>query len=659
MVRASLGEELTALFLSVGVEPPLSLKNSHVLSNIIDGLRVLKSVVGTSQSVGPLVSLTGRSPPVFLRLPYPPCLPAFSHRILVAAFSCAAGVLIVTMQSALLQSLRLPFPLLLPIRCDLFSRCGLFPLRTGSLPVFSRATSSSRSGFSNRSEHRILVATPFYAAGVLTETVQSPLLKSMRLPLLKSLLLSFLLLFFMVSAGFSHDLLLVVVASLPAVGSASWSRSLVAGVLTLRPCGFSSSPPPAFFRLWVASLSRCGLFTRCGLRTLVAASCRWYSDTETVRPLFFSAPLSSNCGLPFAVVRDRAASSVLRLRFPFVVVLCSLRLASSRGFMDSTTASGKSVGASSLPPRAASSATEPRDELRITIISLSGKRNFVEWVHSVRRVLQTKGLLHHLTRATPTVPTDERLRDDDRVQSWFLNSMDTEPYRMVMYHDTAKSMWEELHSYSCQNNLQHLFDIITDLQSLDPGIPSDMTSFVARTKTLVEAWIQHQPPPTDLVVQRAKKRSCRDCHDDGQGSFASAQCSSSDTLLCHYSLSLSDVCSMLLKVTLSPEAPLHPFPALLQLPSPHPSTRGTSTPAGVSIGLGDEDVLETPPPPLNALFAVGKIIWRLPAIVSMVCHPTLLLLRRLSLRPWLLLRLPQMLSLTLMLSAPSPSNSKG
>ncbi|KAK8938201.1 hypothetical protein KSP40_PGU016506 [Platanthera guangdongensis] len=46
MVRASIGEELTALFLSVGMEPPLSLKNSPVLSDIIDGLRVLKSVIG-------------------------------------------------------------------------------------------------------------------------------------------------------------------------------------------------------------------------------------------------------------------------------------------------------------------------------------------------------------------------------------------------------------------------------------------------------------------------------------------------------------------------------------------------------------------------------------------------------------------------------------
>lgn len=46
MVQASLGEELTALFISVGVEPPLSLKNAPELSEIIDGLRVLKSVVG-------------------------------------------------------------------------------------------------------------------------------------------------------------------------------------------------------------------------------------------------------------------------------------------------------------------------------------------------------------------------------------------------------------------------------------------------------------------------------------------------------------------------------------------------------------------------------------------------------------------------------------
>ncbi|KAK8942397.1 hypothetical protein KSP39_PZI009031 [Platanthera zijinensis] len=66
-----------------------------------------------------------------------------------------------------------------------------------------------------------------------------------------------------------------------------------------------------------------------------------------------------------------------------------------------------STAASSLPARAAVPSPEVRDELWITTIYLSGKQNFVEWVHSVRRVLQTKGLLHHLTRDAPIAPTDE------------------------------------------------------------------------------------------------------------------------------------------------------------------------------------------------------------------------------------------------------------
>ncbi|KAK8951590.1 hypothetical protein KSP39_PZI004356 [Platanthera zijinensis] len=81
----------------------------------------------------------------------------------------------------------------------------------------------------------------------------------------------------------------------------------------------------------------------------------------------------------------------------------------------------------SLPARAAALSPEVRDELHITTISLSGKANFVEWVHSVRRVLQTKGLLGPLTRAKPDDPFDVWLHDDGRVQSWMLNSMDTEP----------------------------------------------------------------------------------------------------------------------------------------------------------------------------------------------------------------------------------------
>ncbi|KAK8935739.1 hypothetical protein KSP39_PZI012958 [Platanthera zijinensis] len=118
-----------------------------------------------------------------------------------------------------------------------------------------------------------------------------------------------------------------------------------------------------------------------------------------------------------------------------------------------------STTTSSLPARFDAPPTEVRDELRITTISLSGKANFVEWVHSVCRVLQTKGLLHHLTRAKPADPTDDWIRDDGRVQSWMLNSMDTETNRMSMYYKTVKEMWDEMHSlYSGKDNLEHMFD---------------------------------------------------------------------------------------------------------------------------------------------------------------------------------------------------------
>ncbi|KAK8936826.1 hypothetical protein KSP39_PZI012397 [Platanthera zijinensis] len=79
---------------------------------------------------------------------------------------------------------------------------------------------------------------------------------------------------------------------------------------------------------------------------------------------------------------------------------------------------------------------------------------------------------------------------------------------MAMYHETAKDMWTELHSlYSGRDSLQHLYDILTDLFSLDTGGASDMTSFVARAKTLAEAWIQHQPFTNDAAAQRAQKEA--------------------------------------------------------------------------------------------------------------------------------------------------------
>ncbi|KAK8962854.1 hypothetical protein KSP40_PGU018853 [Platanthera guangdongensis] len=178
--------------------------------------------------------------------------------------------------------------------------------------------------------------------------------------------------------------------------------------------------------------------------------------------------------------------------------------------------SGNSSGSTTSPPADCPACptdhpaypTEIRDELRITTISLSGKKNFVPWVHSVRRVLQAKGLLPHLTQTPPTPPTDDWLRNDGRVQTWILNSLDGEPYQMTMYHETAKDMWTELHSlYSGRDSLQHLYDILTDLFALDAGGASDMTSFIARAKTLAEAWIQHQPFTNDALAQRAQKEA--------------------------------------------------------------------------------------------------------------------------------------------------------
>ncbi|KAK8921120.1 hypothetical protein KSP39_PZI020446 [Platanthera zijinensis] len=223
--------------------------------------------------------------------------------------------------------------------------------------------------------------------------------------------------------------------------------------------------------------------------------------------------------------------------------------------------------------------TDLRDELRITTISLSGKKNFLPWAHSVRRVLQAKGLLSYLTQASPDPPTDEWLRNDGRVQTWLLNSLDGEPYQMAMYHETAKSIWDELHSlYSGKDSLQHLYDIITDLVSLDTGGAPDMTSFVARAKTLAEAWILHQPSTTDHAAQRAQKEAV--CIAIMMARLPPhLQCIRAQVLASSTVPSLSEICSMLLRVTPPPDTPAPTSSAFVQqaspplLPSP-PSARG-------------------------------------------------------------------------------------
>ncbi|KAK8921170.1 hypothetical protein KSP39_PZI019934 [Platanthera zijinensis] len=226
--------------------------------------------------------------------------------------------------------------------------------------------------------------------------------------------------------------------------------------------------------------------------------------------------------------------------------------------------SAESTGTAIPPTDRPASLPDIRDELRITTISLTGKKNFVEWAHSVRRVLQSKGFLHHLTQVVTGTPTDDWLRNDGRVQTWILNSLDSESYRLAMYHETAKGMWDELHTlYSGKDSLHHLYDIITALQALDSSGTTDLTSFVAQARSLVEAWIQHQPPTGDLAAQRVQKevvgiammmaRLPHHLHSVRAHILSSTVTSS-----------FSDVCSMLLKVTPPPDVSGPPSPVLIQ-----------------------------------------------------------------------------------------------
>ncbi|KAK8953940.1 hypothetical protein KSP39_PZI002036 [Platanthera zijinensis] len=113
-----------------------------------------------------------------------------------------------------------------------------------------------------------------------------------------------------------------------------------------------------------------------------------------------------------------------------------------------------------------------------------------------------------------------------------------------------------------------------------PGAPGDMLSFVAKAKSLAEAWIQHQPPTTDLTTQRNQKEAVSIAMMMSRVPphlhSIRAQILSSAT-----TPSLPDVCSMLLKVTPPSEAPHDFAPVLLQLPLlPNPPTRGSSTRGG-------------------------------------------------------------------------------
>lgn len=75
---------------------------------------------------------------------------------------------------------------------------------------------------------------------------------------------------------------------------------------------------------------------------------------------------------------------------------------------------------------------------------------------------------------------------------------------MTMHHEKV----DELKSlYLDKNSLKYSFDLLQDLQIVEPGTNGDMTSFVAQHMRLIEAWIQHQPVNLDLGAQRSQKEA--------------------------------------------------------------------------------------------------------------------------------------------------------
>ncbi|KAK8935456.1 hypothetical protein KSP39_PZI013609 [Platanthera zijinensis] len=395
------------------------------------------------------------------------------------------------------------------------------------------------------------------------------------------------------------------------LSAASSANSLPSSAVSFCPLRISSLSPSSVRRDLACSLSQPAAYSlfssaisalrigpaRCGL-SLVAAH---RSDLPSSPSLSSPSPsrrglpslLGAHCCAPLAAVCcpsrrcDLPSLFVVRLSRLLVATLadcsCPPRPLAARALPSAFIAMSSSDSTTATPTAdRLAPAPELRDELRITTLSLSGKTSFIPWVHSVRRVLQAKGLARHLTQGPPSPTTDDWLRNDGRVQTWILNSLEGEPYQMIMYHETAKAMWDELHSlYSGKDSLQHLFYIITDLQALDVGKAVDMTSFVARAKTLTEAWIQHQPSTTDLAAQCAQKEAV--CIAMIMARVPPHLHSiRAQVLASPATPSFSDVCCMLLRVPPPLEASAPPSPTLLQqtlpplLPPPS-STRGCRT----------------------------------------------------------------------------------
>ncbi|KAL3751835.1 hypothetical protein ACJRO7_012637 [Eucalyptus globulus] len=111
--------------------------------------------------------------------------------------------------------------------------------------------------------------------------------------------------------------------------------------------------------------------------------------------------------------------------------------------------------------------------VQITTIKLNGSSNYLLWAQAVKVYINAKGKLHYLT----TDPPDENSRDyngwmreNDTLLVWLWNSMEPSIAANVMFHTTAKGVWDDLmESYSQDKNMSRVYELYEKIFNFKQG----------------------------------------------------------------------------------------------------------------------------------------------------------------------------------------------
>ncbi|KAL3721854.1 hypothetical protein ACJRO7_034230 [Eucalyptus globulus] len=139
--------------------------------------------------------------------------------------------------------------------------------------------------------------------------------------------------------------------------------------------------------------------------------------------------------------------------------------------------------------------------VQITTIKLNGSSNYLLWAQAVKVYINAKGKLHYLTTDPPNENSRDYngwMRENDTLLVWLWNSMEPSIAANVMFHTTAKEVWDDLmESYSQDKNMSRVYELYEKIFNFKQGDKS-LGEYYSALKGMWEELNLYQPITTDL-----------------------------------------------------------------------------------------------------------------------------------------------------------------